>query len=246
MGHSWPKTLNLPLKLLSFPPLFPPHSWEVKEAKLLTKYEVAKEDYEAATLKTHTLVEDLAEAKAALKELRTEVKAKTELRDQLEREAEAVVDGADREYYAGRIVLLNKNLMKEHGEVMKISEQSREMIEEYSGLQAGLTKAFATTEEACYTETKKLDSSNVSFGVAVYQEIISLKESFTALIGTVEHQAQVRQLIHEVSEKSEKQATRNASLNTEAVQADLAAIKGENKDLSKELKELRQQIKQML
>eukprot|EP01061_Rhynchopus_euleeides_P007412 TRINITY_DN16462_c0_g1_i1.p1 TRINITY_DN16462_c0_g1~~TRINITY_DN16462_c0_g1_i1.p1 ORF type:complete len:668 (+),score=337.03 TRINITY_DN16462_c0_g1_i1:253-2256(+) len=221
--------------------------WQVKEAKLLAKYEAAKADYDDASLKTQAVVEELASAKADLKELRAEVKAKGDLREQLEAEAEkAAASESNREYYSGRIVLLNKNLMKEQREVEKISDESRNLIRETEGLYAGLKRAFAATEEKCYTETKKLDQSNVSYGVAVYQEIISLRESFTHLIGTVEQQASTRQLLHEVSEKVEKQTTRNSSLNTDAVEQDLAEIQGENATLSQELKQLRSQIKQLL
>ena len=229
------------------------------------KYEAAVAEYEKAIEHTQELTEALATLKGELKELRTEVKKKGDLRDQLvaqrdklglpevaaaaAAETEEGAGGKEnpgRPYYSGRIALLNRNLMKEENEVTKISAEAREMMSECAALEAGLERAFAATEQTCFTETKKMESSSMGLGVAVYQEIIALRESFARLIASVEEQAQVRQQIHESSEKAEKQKMRNEGLNTEEVQADLSELQAENVGLAAEVKELRAQLKQLV
>jgi hypothetical protein len=208
--------------------------WEKHRQPLLEKLRKAKaalgERKEDVVRKLTQIKRMREEMKSAAEDIREKEKGQKELTEELAGMPKSI----NRQVYVRRIMDIMRNLDKQKQEIKKILGDVRNVQKEINVVSEASKRSFAVADELVFQAAKK-NTTDLLIARA-YKMLVELRDGFLELVRGVEEAGRVQNEIRELSAQIEDIETRNAAMNTEQLQTDLAQVKKENKTLQTKLK----------
>jgi hypothetical protein len=95
-------------------------------------------------------------------------------------------------------------------------------------------RSFAVADEVVFQSAKKNPKDDAM--MKTYKYVVTLREGFVELVQGVEQKGKIESEILSLQTQMDDIEARNTNLNTERIEADLAQVKAENKQLAAQIK----------
>lgn len=173
-------------------------------------------------------LQKLKEIKLEMQCIITEIREREEEHSKLAEDIKKQPKFASRRSFIERVTEITKNSRKQDADIERIQKETRELQLESNSIQERLLRTYAVVDETVFREAKKDPVARQA-----YRLLTGIHESFEQISEKIRATDKARREVAEYEAKLV--AVLSRSLNMDKLQADLDAIRKENKHLEQHL-----------
>eukprot|EP00762_Andalucia_godoyi_P002547 ANDGO_02829.mRNA.1 hypothetical protein len=207
--------------------------WEVRRQEFVSMYEDMSKKLLDKSAKSRDYESDTARLRLESRSMASEIKEKEERAAALSVEWERMPKDVDRSSYVRSIMDIVRNVKKQQKEIDKVLSDIQALQKDINNVSEALRRSFAVTEDLVFKEAQKEESvkNPSSAPKDAYRLLIKLKESFEALILSIEQTGQLKNSNRTLELRIAYLYARNDGLNAQRVMHDLEQVRNENSAL---------------
>lgn len=208
--------------------------WESHRAPLVARLRRAKQLYHERKEEIGVKVDAIKRLREEMKEKANDLREKEKLAKVLLEELNALPKSINRQVYVKRIMDLMKNIDKQTAQIKAVLADVRQVQKDINLTSESSQRSFVVADEVVFHSAKKNPKDEVM--MKTYKYVVQLREGFVDLVAGVETKGKLENEILSLQTQMDDIETRNSNLNMDRIEADLAQVKKENKELAAAIK----------
>jgi len=210
--------------------------WESQRQSLINKLRKSKGKFTERKNSAMKKVEAVNKMRQEIKTTAENIRIKDSNLEQAKQELSTLGQGTTRAAFIRRIADIIKNLEKQKTAINQILFDLKQAQRDINSINEASGRAFAIADEMIFRGAKT-SGSVINGGVELktYKSLLSLRDMFVELVKQIEAIGKMDAENRAHSALIEELEKRSASMNSDRVQQDLAAIKKENKIIQEKI-----------
>jgi len=208
--------------------------WETHRVPLVQKIRRARASLAERKAELSSKIEAIRRIREEMKEKASDLREKEKLARVLADELNALPKSINRQVYVRRIMDLMKNIDKQKASIRSVLADVRAVQKDINLVSEASRRSFAVADEVVFQAAKKNPKDEAM--TKTYKYVVHLREGFVELVASVEAKGKAENDIRALQAQIDDVESRNSSLNTERIEADLAQVKKENKQMQARIK----------
>jgi hypothetical protein len=208
--------------------------WESHRAPLVAKIRRARASLAERKTEMAGKIDAIRRLREEMKEKATDLREKEKLARLLAEELNALPKSINRQVYVRRIMDLMKNIDKQKASIRSVLSDVRAVQKDINLVSEASRRSFAVADEVVFQAAKRNPKDEAM--TKTYKYVVHLREGFVELVASVEAKGKAENDIRALQAQIDDVDSRNSSLNTERIEADLGQVKKENKQMQARIK----------